>query len=87
MTAWAIDQAQLVMYREQDELGIFAYRFADEVSARDAAVRLLGKRERRREHNRVFLAEDAVVWFWDDGVSDAAARVFEDHVRSAFTDS
>lgn len=86
VTAWDIVEAQLVMYRERAKLGIFAYRFSDEFAARHAAVRLLGTRG-RRENNRIFLAHDAVVWLWDDGVSEAVAAAFDQLVRSAFADA
>ncbi len=82
--AWATEQAQLAMYREDEELGVFAYRFADTTAARDAAMRLVANPKHRRARNTVFLAEEVVVWLWDDGASNETFAVFDRFLRGAF---
>lgn len=73
-----ISKALYACYKEEDEIGIFAFRFTESQTARIAMQQL--PQEENKYH---VLKRDILVFIWHDGVSEAVFQAYKQHVTTA----
>ncbi|MHC4088342.1 MAG: hypothetical protein ACYSWZ_18880 [Planctomycetota bacterium] len=73
-----ISKALYACYKEENEVGIFAFRFTELQTAKTAMQQL--PQEENKYH---VLKRDILVYIWHDGVSEAVFQAYKQHVTSA----